>query len=438
MTTPEEAKSLFSDLAATYTVIVGQPSDDDVKLLRESITNLLQSIDVPGGTCSLSGLIDADADYIQQYGAAFDPMLVALEAYDPSIAANATDAVRARAERNWTARRELQRLIRAVERNGRLFLLSVVEDTWLLPLKSATTFYNQVSLRDMLDHLATTMAGLEATDIISLSVDMQSWWQDDPRVPEYINKLEEAQKKALRAGLSITNEWLAATASLSLLTAGSFSKQRADWDALAPALKTWAAWKTWARTTQQTVEREQRATSARSDVFGSASAAISFHQTSPSADFAGGAIAPSFEEQFASGMDALALAAANEKVVLDNLVATNKTLSDTTAKKIANIETLVTTLCSLGKAANANTPAAPGSSTDSKQLAQLKAAIKGKWVTGGFCSSHGYGVNAEHDSKTCKNKKPGHVDSATRANPAGPGAEKHINQGWDTFLTASK
>ena len=56
-----------------------------------------------------------------------------------------------------------------------------------------------------------------------------------------------------------------------------------------------------------------------------------------------------------------------------------------------------------------------------KQLAQLKAALKGKWVSGGFCSSHGYGVSADHDSKNCKNKKPGHVDTATRANPAGHG-----------------
>ena len=180
MTTPEEAKTLFGDLAATFPAIAGQPTDDDVKALREAITNLLQSIDVPGGTCSLSGLIDAETTYVASHGAPFDPMLVPLDAYDPAIAVDATAAVRARAKCNWTARRELQRLIRAVERNGRLFLLSVVEETWLLPLKSDTTFYNQVALRDMLDHLATNMPGLEATDIITLSVDMQSWWQDDP------------------------------------------------------------------------------------------------------------------------------------------------------------------------------------------------------------------------------------------------------------------
>jgi hypothetical protein len=432
MTTPEEAKTLFSDLAATYTAIIGQPTDDDVKQLRECITNLLQSIDVPGGTCSLSGLIDTEATYIANHGAPFDPMTVPLAAYDPAIAVDASNAIRARAERTWTAKRELQRLIRAVERNGRLFLLHVVEETWLLPLKSETTFYNQVALRDMLNHLATNMQGLEATDIISLSVDMQSWWQDDPRVPEYINKLEEAQKKANRANLPLTDAWLAATASLSLLTAGSFPKQRTDWDSLPPASKTWAAWKTWARTAQQTVEREQRATNARADVFGSASMAIVYHQTTPTPQaFAGSAPGLSFQDQFSSGMDALALAATNDKTVLDNLLATNKTLSDSIAKKLTNLESLFT---------KNPTTAAPSTSTtnDARLIAQLKAAIKGKWAPGGFCSTHGYGVSADHTSASCKNKKPGHIDSATRANPAGHGADKNINKGWDTFLTVAK
>ena len=432
MTTPEEAKTLFSDLAATYTVIVGQPTDDDVKQLRESITNLLQSIDIPGGTCSLSGLIDTDATYVANHGAPFDPMTVPLAAYDPAIAVDASNAIRARAERTWTAKRELQRLIRAVERNGRLFLLHVVEETWLLPLKSDTTFYNQVALRDILDHLASNMPGLEATDIISLSVEMQGWWQDDPRVPEYINKLEEAQKKAARANLPLTNAWLAATASLSLLTAGSFPKQRTDWDSLPPNSKTWVAWKTWARTAQQTVEREQRATHARADVFGSASAAIDHHQTTPAPpQFAGSSHSPSFQEQFANSMDALALAASNDKTVLDNLVATNKTLTDSIAKKLATLESL------FAKTPTTNT-LTYCATNDARLVAQLRAAIKGKWAVGGFCSSHGYGVSAEHTSASCKNKKPGHVDSATRAYPAGHGADKHINKGWDTFLSASK
>ena len=36
----------------------------------------------------------------------------------------------------------LQTLIKTVELAGRAFLIPVVEDTWLLPLKEETTYYN--------------------------------------------------------------------------------------------------------------------------------------------------------------------------------------------------------------------------------------------------------------------------------------------------------
>jgi hypothetical protein len=149
-------------------------------------------------------------------------------------------------EHKWAAKADRQGLIRATKHISSIFLTTFVEDTWLLPLKSATTFYNKVSLRDMLQQLVTSMAGLEATDIVSLFLNMQVWWEEDPCIPEYINRLEDAQKKAHRAGLPITNEWLVATASKSLLIAASFPIQCAVWEAELPVTKTWPAWKKWA------------------------------------------------------------------------------------------------------------------------------------------------------------------------------------------------
>ncbi len=106
----------------------------------------------------------------------------------------------------------------------------------------------------MLQYLVTSTSGLEATDIVSLFVEMQTWWEADPRTPEYINRLKDAQKKA---GLPITNEWLVATASKSLLIAASFPTQCTVWDSELPATKTWAAWKKWACDAQLTVEHKQ-------------------------------------------------------------------------------------------------------------------------------------------------------------------------------------
>ena len=74
-------------------------------------------------------------------------MEVPLQAYDNSIAADANNAVRATAERLWTAKIELQRLIKTVKSAGRTLLVAVIEDTWLLPLKEVSTFYNKVLLQ---------------------------------------------------------------------------------------------------------------------------------------------------------------------------------------------------------------------------------------------------------------------------------------------------
>ena len=92
----------------------------------------------------------------------------------------------------------MQRLIKTVERAGRAFLVAVVEDTWLLLLKEESTFYNKVPLRYFFARLKGGIGGLEATNIFSLLSATLSWWTDDPRVPKYVNRLEDAQKKSVR------------------------------------------------------------------------------------------------------------------------------------------------------------------------------------------------------------------------------------------------
>ena len=36
-----------------------------------------------------------------------------------------------------------------------------------------------------------------------------------------------------------------------------------------------------------------------------------------------------------------------------------------------------------------------------RKICQLQAAVKHKWVVGGFCSSHSHGVDPDHDSANC-------------------------------------
>ena len=156
-------------------------------------------------------------------------MGVPLQAYDDSIAADTNNAVRAKAEHLCTAKIELQRLIKTVERARRAFLVAVVKETWLLTLKEESTFYNKVPLHDFSACPKGDSGGLKATNIVSLLSAMLGWWANDPCVPKYANRLEDAQKKLVRAKLPIDDMWLASISTGLLLAAGGFPKQRPDW-----------------------------------------------------------------------------------------------------------------------------------------------------------------------------------------------------------------
>ena len=105
MTTPEVAKDLFAEAQAAFTPIVGAPNDKNFKRLNEAFINALQSIDVPGGAIDLSDILISDTDHEAKHGvgSTFERMAIPLPAYDNSIATNANNAVRAKAERLWKA-----------------------------------------------------------------------------------------------------------------------------------------------------------------------------------------------------------------------------------------------------------------------------------------------------------------------------------------------
>ena len=90
------------------------PNDDDFKRLNEAFINFLQSINVPGGTINLSGILLSDTNHEakNRVGLMFERMAIPLPTYDDIIATDSNNAVRAKAKRLWTAKIELQRLIK--------------------------------------------------------------------------------------------------------------------------------------------------------------------------------------------------------------------------------------------------------------------------------------------------------------------------------------
>eukprot|EP00804_Cyclotella_cryptica_P009177 CCRYP_003216-RA/>CCRYP_003216-RA protein AED:0.27 eAED:0.13 QI:0/0/0/0.66/1/1/3/0/546 len=119
----------------------------------------------------------------------------------------------------------------------------------------------------------------------------------------------------------------------------------------------------------------------------------------------------------------VAVAVTNEKAVLNLLVTSNATITTVTDDKLAKIEKHLLNIKTVRNTQVGSQAAAPA--PDSRILGQLQATTKHKWAPGGFCSTHGWGVGASHTSTECKKMQAGHVDSATRANPQGPGATRN-------------
>jgi hypothetical protein len=67
---------------------------------------------------------------------------------------------------------------------------------------------------------------------------MSQYYEGTPDIPKYIFLLEDAQRKAAKARLSITNQTLTVLASTALLAANTFPCTTELWEELDPANKT--------------------------------------------------------------------------------------------------------------------------------------------------------------------------------------------------------
>jgi hypothetical protein len=80
--------------------------------------------------------------------------------------------------------------------------------------------------------------------MISLRTNMHQYYIQADGIPQYINMLEDAQKKAKRAGMPIADIELVMMASAAVLAAQHFPREVNDWEGLPSSACTWSAWKT--------------------------------------------------------------------------------------------------------------------------------------------------------------------------------------------------
>jgi hypothetical protein len=99
-----------------------------------------------------------------------------------------------------------------------------------------------VSALEIITFLDANSGGLHAVDVLSLRTNMHTYYVQADGIPQYINMLEDAQKKAKRAGMPIADVKLV-MASAAVLAAQHFPRKVDDWEDLPATSRTWPAWK---------------------------------------------------------------------------------------------------------------------------------------------------------------------------------------------------
>jgi hypothetical protein len=256
------------------------------------------------GIHSLTAILTEAAKYKSEHGNATFVRPVRLPLYDKNIADNATTVVRVRAEAAHKSRLDDYASYEAAERGVAKFLCDVVDEIWYNSLKDADTFYTKVTAIEIMALLDANSGGLHAVDMISLHTNMTYYYVQADGIPQFIVMMEDAQKKAKRAGMPIGDVELVMMASAAVLAVQHFPREVDDWEGLPAVDRTWRAWKVAFRLAHLKRQRQLQASGGGKPLGGA-------HSVLPAP--------PVSIDRLGAALDNIALAAANDTTVLQQL-----------------------------------------------------------------------------------------------------------------------
>jgi hypothetical protein len=407
--TPDAITHLFKEAYDTFPPLEGKPTDDELLAIRETLLPLLMVIpyDQLKGIHALTAILTEATKYEAEHGNAKFVRPARLPLYNKNIADNATTVVPIHAEAAHKSRLDDYASYEVAERGVAKFLRNVVDEIWYNDLKDAETFYTKVTAIEIMALLDANSGGLHTIDMISLRTNMMQYYVQADGIPQFIVMMEDAQKKAKRAGMPIADVELVMMASAAVLAAQHFPRKVDDWEGLPAVDRTWRAWKVAFRLTHLKRQRQWQASGGGEPLGGA-------HSVLPAP--------PVSIDRLGLGtaLDNLALAAANNTTVLQQLTAVNLALTTSNATLTAVNKKLSEALAKVP----ATTPRPPG----------MPGTPRGpnKPFPGNYCWTHGHRISQHHTSATCGNKAEGHKNAASASNTMG---DSKADKGWNTRRT---
>ena len=123
------------------------------------------------------------------------------------------------------------------------FIHHAVNELWYCNLCHPWLYYTIITTNNLLAHLDANCGGLHPSKLFNLPMEMMGYYMDADGIPEYINRLKDAQHKLARTNLPMSNDQLLAIALTTVLASEHFPRQTDKWEAKQCNQTTWRAWK---------------------------------------------------------------------------------------------------------------------------------------------------------------------------------------------------
>ncbi len=313
----------------------------------------------------------------------------------PTIEAQTTAIVSGNMLRIWNEASREWKEWQSLERAAKKQLVTAVPSGMLVGIRCPHRGFNNISARTMLEYLFDNYGHIDQQDLINNRMKLTEEW--DPNLPfsHITQRVQAVQEYATDGKRPINKKDIMDAIYTVVFNTGMFYEDCEKWNDKDPTDMTWTNFQNHFIEAQRRLKRRQKATTKVGGYHG-ANAVV--------------------QDQLGQANDALINLAAAATADREMMQLQAKTIAD----QMRTINDLTQQVkdkdLEIARLRNTNITPTPGSGGNNPKW------INGKhiWDQGGYCHSHGFFADpANHTSKTCKTKKDGHQDEATRDNPMG-------------------
>ena len=175
MSTLDEISTAFA-AADTFEPVVGAPTNVNVERIWCAVVKLIHIFHYHEKHDSLSGLTKPEAKYTSRFGHVFDRLGdIITNDYNPNMPSDPNNQDMRKKEGILKAQKSRAILVAISDAEAHRFILAVMEETWVIYIEDLDTYYNEVTARQLLDHLAKNCNGLNNTDVVDIYLTMPKW-----------------------------------------------------------------------------------------------------------------------------------------------------------------------------------------------------------------------------------------------------------------------